>query len=134
MTFRCSVIVKGLQCPCDLTVANAYSRSWYTLERRNPSGVTLEAISKGAMCPWHANYLRKAYDGDICKIEYILQKYANEKKKKEGQSFWMQRQRQFDEKMRNVELAEMPALGRAFLFAGVDKKWAERNGRQSASQ
>ena len=123
-TFRCHVIVKGKQCPCELTLVNTFSFSLRTFDKRaEEKGKKLDMgmIAHNAICPWHARMFRN-FRRDICKIEYVIGPWL-EREKRERRAVRVQAGLEaFDKRSEQWRLARTPAMGRALLSAGVVAK------------
>ncbi len=74
-TFHCHVTVKGQQCPCEFTLANAFTYNLRTLDQKAKSSgrdkATVSFAAKhAAICPWHAKMF-SVFRRDIVRMDGV---------------------------------------------------------------
>ena len=119
-TFRCSIKVRGEQCPCEMTVVNTSVFSTRTLGKSHPEGVTLDTIASNAICPWHARLLMH-HRGDVCTMASVLEKFRKMVHEARGEWYWEKRDLVLKARTASIAEASMPAIQRAMKIAGISQ-------------
>ena len=128
-TFRCSITVKGTQCPCEFTLANAFTYDLKSLVSKNHDGVTLRTIAQNAICPWHARFLANLRK-DIRRMDNVLsivkRMIKQARREWNAEQYWLE----WHDRISHFKNASMPAMAQAMKVAGVGREWPPRQAQQ----
>jgi hypothetical protein len=122
--YRCHVTMRGKCCPCEITVANTYTFSLLTLDRKaaakDGEKVTIKTIEDFGLCPWHANFLKMVVGRrDIVPMKGVAELVLNRDKKLRQAAL---RQEKIEASTRRHEtfvMSRQSALAAAFIQAGL---------------
>jgi len=119
-TFRCHIMVKGEQCPCDLTLTNTFTYKLATLDRKaEASGKeTHELIAENALCPWHARFLTHTRR-DIVRMDEVVSLLNRRETEVRKAARHREEVAQEMQRISSRSLAYRPRLGAALISAGI---------------
>ncbi len=120
-TFRCHIKVQGVQCPCDLTMANTFTFSLPKLDdraKRTDTVVDSKFLAAHAICPWHARYISKIQGGVVRMdgVASLLERRLVQARRSRAAKEEVVGRNQF---LENRYLGRLPALAAALVEAGL---------------